>query len=201
MHGTLAVKSFAELEAVQLRQGVEIFVEGHYRRLSFLTTETDALVDVLEHSFVRDHYFAGILDDTVVGIAACSTDDTRSHRFDRKQFVTRLGLVKGLLGYRRLRDELEKPLGLHSSQCFIESVVTDTAFRGKGIATIIQEHLIEELPYSEYLLVVEKSNVAAIKLYEKLGFSMVEPYESQLPPSLSRKSDHIVMCKKKQVQH
>lgn len=195
MNGNLTVKSLAELETTHRRQAVGIFVDSYYQKLSFLSTETEKLIDVLEHSFVPEQYYAGLMDETVVGIIACSTGTSRSHRFDRKQFVKYLGLLRGLLGYRRLWETLQKPLDLASHQCYIESVATDTAFRGKGIATMIQEYLLRELPYKEYLLEVEQSNKAAVKLYQRLGFTVIPKEMQPAAWNAQRKTQMILMRK------
>ena len=174
MNGALTIKSLAELELGHVRQAAEIFVESYYQSLSFLSEHPNTIVDAIVHSFIRERYYAGVLDDNVVGIVACSTKEGRSHRFDPKEFILRFGLFKGYIGYRRLRSSLEKPLELNSGQCYIESVATDTAFRGIGISTQLQQHLLEHLEFDEFILEVEPENYVAVQLYEKLGFSIIE---------------------------
>lgn len=59
------------------------------------------------------------------------------------------------------------------SFAIIRDVWTDPAYRGKGFATDVTAHLCEylfDMGVKELLLWVEKSNLPAIKVYEKLGF-------------------------------
>jgi len=55
----------------------------------------------------------------------------------------------------------------------IHNVMVASSYRGKGIAAMMMEKLLEEggrQGIKEYTLEVRVSNAAAIRLYEKLGF-------------------------------
>ena len=195
MNGSLTIKSLAELEHAHVRQAAEIFVESYYPNLEFLSPHPATIVDALVHSFIREQYYAGILDDNVVGIVACSTKAGRSHRFVPKEFIVRFGLFKGYLGYRRMKKALETPLELKPGQCYIESVATDTAFRGMGISTRLQQYIMDTLECEEFLLEVDPENYIAIQLYEKLGFSIIEYPEKTRRINPAKDSPKILMHK------
>lgn len=52
----------------------------------------------------------------------------------------------------------------------MEFVATAAEHRGKGVASAIIEHIVKVTPFSAYILEVADTNLAAVKLYEKLGF-------------------------------
>jgi ribosomal protein S18 acetylase RimI-like enzyme len=195
MAGKLIIKNLAELDESQVRQAVEIFAASFYELLSFISPEIEVIADTLEHSFLLEHYYAGLLDDNVVGIVACSTHTERAHRFNRVQLIKKSGLIKGNLAYVRLRKHFENLKGLRPHQCCIEWVATDSAYRGKGVSRKMQQYLLEELPYEEYVLEVANTNYSAIRLYEKLGFVV---YERKTQKNNKRQSEfnEIVYMKK-----
>ncbi len=170
MAGKLIIKNLAELDESQVRQAVEIFAASFYELLSFISPEIEVIADTLEHSFLLAHYYAGLLDGNVVGIVACSTHVERAHRFNRVQLVRKNGFIKGNMAYLQLRKRFENPKDIKPHQCCIEWMATDSAYRGKGVSRKMQQYLLEELPYEEYVLEVASTNYSAIRLYEKLGF-------------------------------
>lgn len=168
------IRNLAELSKEHLRQAVEIFVVSFYDPLSFISPKVEVIADILEHSFVPSHHYVALLDGNVVGVVSYSTADGRSHAFNREQLASQLGMIKGNVIYFRLRGVLGTPLALSETQCYIDSVATDTAFRGMGISKKLQRYVLEKLPYREFLLEVAESNFRALRMYEELGFAVVE---------------------------
>ena len=172
MAGKPVFMNLAELESTHLRQAVEIFIASFYEPLSFISSNLDIIAEVLEHSFVPENHYVALLDGNVVGVVSISTAASRSHKFQREVLVSRLGFLRGNVAFFRLRGALERPLDLTDSQCYIDSVTTDTAFRGMGISTAMQQYLLSNLPYREFLLEVAEMNFKAIRMYEEFGFKI-----------------------------
>lgn len=193
----LVFNNLAELTAVHIHQTAEIFAASFLDAFSFISHNVDAVADAIEHSFLLEHFYVALLEDNVVGIAAFSTAKERAHRFRRDVLVSHWGLIRGSIAYFRLRDMLERPLNLKEHQCYIESVATDSAYRGMGISTQLQLHLLHTLPYSEFFLEVAETNFNAIRLFEKLGFSICQRDEQRsfLKPA-SQEGKVVMMCKK-----
>jgi len=63
------------------------------------------------------------------------------------------------------------PFELSSQTGSIEFVATAPEHRGKGAAFGLLEHVMDAMPYTEYVLEVADTNISAIRLYEKLGFN------------------------------
>ena len=167
-------KNLAELEAVHVRQSVEIFAAGFFEPLPFISSNVDVIANVLEHSLVLDNHYVAVLDDNVVGVVSISNAKSRAYNFQRDILIAQLGFMRGRLAFRRLRNALLQELHLKESQCYIDLVTTDSAFRGLGISTEMQRYLFNNLPYAEYLLEVAEMNFNAIRVYEELGFIIEE---------------------------
>lgn len=170
MAGKPVFKNLAELESIHLRQAVEIYAASFYEPLSFISGDLDVIADILEESFVPKNHYVALLDGNVVGVISLSDSRNRSQHIRRDLLVSRLGVVRGTIAFFRLRGVLGQPLDLNEYQCYIDSVATDSAFRGMGISKAMQRYLLQTLPYKEYLLEVAEMNFRAIRMYEELGF-------------------------------
>ena len=167
-------KNLADLGSIHLRQSVEIFAASFYEPLSFISSNVDVIADILEHSFIPKNHYVALLDGNVVSVVSFSTAQGRSHRFQHESLVDKLGFIRGTIVFFRLRGVLERPMNLTGEQCYIDSVATDTAFRGMGISTELQRYVLKKLPYQEFLLEVAEANFKAIRAYEELGFTVAE---------------------------
>lgn len=171
-----SIKNLAELDESYLEHAVRLFVKSFLQETGYLASfDTSVLVRAIKHSFLKDHYYAALQDDQVMGIVALSTSrGGRSHVLNPKQLRSELGPIKGQMIHAILRNELEKPMVLTDRQCYVESVTTAQEARGKGVATRLMRHLFDTLDYDEYILEVVDTNVKAIQLYERLGFAIFE---------------------------
>lgn len=177
----LSIRKLSELDDRYLEQTVRLFIEGFLQEMLDRTKiEVPVLVETLKQSFLRDHYYVGLLDEKVVGILAVSTDDGRSHALDKRKLQRELGFIRGGMIYAILYRELQRPMNMPRNQCYIESVTTDAAARGKGVASKLLHYLFDTLPYDEYVLEVVDSNEKAIKLYDRLGFVLFKRKKADL---------------------
>ena len=170
MAGKPVFMNLAELDQIHLRQAVEIYAASFYEPLSFISVDLDIIADILEQSFVPKNHYVALLDGNVVGVISLSDSKGRSQHIRRDALTARLGLLRGSIAFFRLRAVLGQPLDLSEYQCYIDSVATDTAFRGMGISKAMQRYLLQTLPYKEYLLEVAEMNSRAIRDFAELGF-------------------------------
>ena len=70
--------------------------------------------------------------------------------------------------FEKAAELIEK--GQHNTG-YIEYVATSEAARGKGVCTALFQHVMQELPYNEYILDVADTKENAYRLYKKLGFT------------------------------
>ncbi|RXZ80194.1 GNAT family N-acetyltransferase [Paenibacillaceae bacterium] len=178
----IVVTNATELNEEQMEQLVSLFVSGFMHDFEkYFRVKPAAIKSAIRHSFIAEHYYAALLDTKVAGIVAVSTNYRRSHEFDKKILQREFGRVKGALAASQLRKELEQPLEqLQYNQGYIECVTTHTSARGKGVASQLLNHVMKTLNYDEYILEVIDTNVGAIRLYEKLGFTLFRRQKAEL---------------------
>lgn len=169
----LQIKKLADLDDTYQEKVAEVFVDGFYDAFLYtFSKEKQALVNALKHCFKKEFYYTGLLNDQVVGIIAYSTNKERAQQLDKKILQKELGTLKGSLCHFLLSRELENPLDMPDNQIYIESIATRKEARGKGVATKLIHHVMDELEYDEVTLEVVDTNTNAVRLYEKLGFSI-----------------------------
>ncbi|UVI27748.1 GNAT family N-acetyltransferase [Paenibacillus spongiae] len=111
-----------------------------------------------------------ILEGEIVGILACSNNRRRAMTVDKPSLKQAFGFLKGNLAYDSLDKEFNAPLPFEDETGYIECVATSERARGKGVSTALFKHVMQELPYRNYILEVVDTNSTAIRLYKKLGF-------------------------------
>lgn len=157
-------------EETQRSEVTKIFIEAYYQNLLVLSRDTRTLEKIFEPFFLLKHFYGAFIDGTLVGIYALSTQHERSIKVRREDLVQQLGLLKGPLFNSILRKEFETSVNLQEEGVYIEAVATKKSQRGKGVATAMMQHAIQNNRYLE--LEVVDTNTGAIKLYEKLGFRL-----------------------------
>ena len=77
----------------------------------------------------------------------------------------------------------------------MDIVVSDN-YQGKGLGKLLLQHLLDQCHQNniqQVWLEVRESNAAAISLYDKAGFIVVEQRENYYP-SAKGKEDALIMC-------
>lgn len=150
-----------------------IFVEGFYRWLKFFSRDQVALTKAFTHMFNPDLFYVALVDNVPAGIAACPGKNEHAVKLAGKELARHLGLMKGTIAYMVLKKEFQEkqyPFPVPAAMGLVEFVASSGQYRRKGVARGIINHIIWNMPYREYVLEVADTNVAAIRLYEKLGF-------------------------------
>lgn len=151
----------------------EIFADGFGKDLAFFTRDKNKLAAAVAHMFVLDVFYVALVDGEIAGMAACTNE---KHRYSvepgRKELIRHFGLYKGMIAGSAFKREFQKPFSHPGSKvASIEFVVTDTKFRGQGIATAILEHFFTLSQYEDYYIEeVADINTNALMLYKKLGY-------------------------------
>lgn len=190
---SLSIKKLADLDASGRDQAVEIFTDGFLRSLQFISKDQTRLARALRHTFVGDQFYTAVENGRILGIFAYSTNRSRAFSFDKRVFQKELGRIKGSFVYAVLYRELGKPLDFNDRQCYFESVATAREARGRGIATLLNNHLIAELDYDEFILEVVDTNTNAYRLYEKLGYTVINRKKQRFFPKLAGFNERIYM--------
>jgi len=185
----------ADQAELDVRPGLsELFADGFKEWLGYFSKDPKKLAAAFAHMFVLDQFYVALLKGQVIGMAACTNGTSLSVKLNKQQLRKHLGWYKGTLAGVFLKKEFETPF-VHPSPGVgsIEFVGTASEFRGQGVATQLIRHILEHSPYEVYLIEeVADTNMAAIKLYNKLGF---EEYKRREIPSHRAKKigiNHIV---------
>ncbi|GGB58135.1 hypothetical protein GCM10011409_39540 [Lentibacillus populi] len=151
-----------------------IFVDGFYQWLNYFSKGKAKLYKTFAHMFNTEVFYTAVVDDNIVAIAACTTNNLPSVRLKYSEFRKHLGLFMGSIAYVILKKEFEKkqyPFPISGKMGAIEFVATSINCRGQGVATELLKSIMDSTSYYEYVLEVADTNTNAIKLYEKLGFA------------------------------
>ncbi|WP_422646835.1 GNAT family N-acetyltransferase [Actinoalloteichus caeruleus] len=153
------------------RAVTEVYVDAFGADFTYFSKDPKRLAALFEPMMAPEHFHLAVVDGQPAGITALTDGRQQSVRPDRRQFVRQLGLVKGTIGAAVLSREFGKTLDLPADTASLEYVGTAAAHQGKGVATALLTHLMRVSGHRRYVLeYIADTNVAALRLYRKLGF-------------------------------
>ncbi|RNA67638.1 GNAT family N-acetyltransferase [Alteribacter keqinensis] len=167
----VTIKRMDDFERDVREEAAAVFIDGYYKDLSFFSKDRTTLQKAIRHAFCEDVYYLAEWEGEVVGILACSTNQSRAMKVNKREIVDALGFLKGSFAYSMLSRELHPPLHYPDDTGYIECVATTSESRGKGVASALVNHVIDHLHFSTYILEVVDTNTNAHRLYKKLGFT------------------------------
>jgi ribosomal protein S18 acetylase RimI-like enzyme len=153
-----------------------VFVDGFYQWLRYFSKDKAKLTQALAHMFNTDCFFVAIEKGDVIAITACAAKGQRCVQLERRDFIKRLGFIRGSIAYSMLRKEFEVktyPISIGENTGAIEFVAVASVHRGKGVAANLIQNIFSVTDFREYILEVADTNTAAVNLYKRLGFADV----------------------------
>ncbi|MCB5238677.1 N-acetyltransferase [Niallia alba] len=169
-------------------QMAQIFAEGFAQWLGYFSKDKNIIAKAFSHMFILDQFYVAIENNKVAGMTACTDGKALSVQLNKKELRRHLGFFKGSIAGIVLKKEFEAPYeNFPVNTGSIEFVGTASEFRGQGIATQIIKDIMENTPYSEFLIEeVADTNIPAMRLYEKLGF---EEYKRKpIPEKMAKRN-------------
>lgn len=169
-------------------QMAQIFAEGFAQWLGYFSKDKNIIAKAFSHMFILDQFYVAIENNKVAGMTACTDGKALSVQLNKKELRRHLGFFKGSIAGIVLKKEFEAPYeNFPVNTGSIEFVGTASEFRGQGIATQIIKYIMENTPYSEFLIEeVADTNIPAMRLYEKLGF---EEYKRKpIPEKIAKRN-------------
>jgi ribosomal protein S18 acetylase RimI-like enzyme len=152
----------------------EIFVDGFSKEFRFFSKDKVKLTKAFAHMFVLDVFYAGVINNEIAGIMACTNMVSSCIKHDKKILIKHFGILKGMALNYLFKFYFQKvpkyPMETNEKTASVEFVATLEKFRGKGVASAILKYLHSFPEYDEYVLEVADINFAAMKLYEKTGY-------------------------------
>ena len=175
-----------------------LFIDSFRQYLNFLIKDTPKLIAAFSHMMLPDCFYVALINGEIAGIAACTDGKTCPIRPNKRDMCRHLGKIKGTVAFIRLKRKLENhtvPFSLKKTTGFVEFVATAERFRGQGVASSIIRYIFKATAFQEYILAAENTNIAAIRLYVKLGFQEL----ARIPENHSgqRGFDYLVYMKYK----
>lgn len=169
-------------------QMAEIFAEGFAQWLVYFSKDKNILAKAFAHMFVLDQFYVAMVDNKVAGMTACTDGNSLSVRLNKNELRKHLGFIKGIMAGIFLKKEFESPYkDFPPKTGSIEFVGTASEFRGKGVASQMIQHIIQNTPYHDYLIEeVADTNIPAMRLYEKLGFK--EYKRKSIPEKIAKEN-------------
>jgi len=168
-------KQASELPFDPRQQIAEIFADGFYEDgLKYFSKDKAKLAQAVAHMFILKKFYVALEGDEIMAIVGYTGKKPPPVELNKKILKKKLGFFRGRLAYWGInRFIVDKPFPFEKSPRAgsIEFVATAAKHRGKGAAYGLLSFVMETLPFDEYVLEVVSHNTAAIRLYEKLGFS------------------------------
>ncbi|MDR0766975.1 MAG: GNAT family N-acetyltransferase [Methanosarcinales archaeon] len=150
----------------------DIYVNGFYDvAFKYFSKDKEKLKKAAAEMLLIQYFYVAEIDSEIAGIIACVEKSGSYLNIDKKPLTKHLGLFRGLFAYFALKNYYKKLKNWNSEKtAIIDCLVTNPAYRGKGVATALIEHLFALPEYNSYLLEVADTNINAVELYKKLGF-------------------------------
>ena len=151
-----------------------LFVTGFSQWLHHFDKTGSKLAQAFTRAFQLNTFFVAVTpDNQVLAMVGCP-DGAPSLQLNKYAFIKALGDIRGRFAYRILTKFLidtEYPFEVRPEMGSIEFVVADRAIQGQGITGRLIEYAMQHRRYSEYVLEVASTNVRAVRLYQRLGFT------------------------------
>ena len=149
----------------------EVYVNAFYDDvLKYFSKDKAKLKKVFAHGFLLEYFYVAIMDNEIVGMAACMGKNKICFKFNIITLVKYLGILKGLLtnfGFNQFVKGFPK---LNEKTALIEYLATDKKHLRTGVASTLVKALFALPEYKNYILEVIETNSKAINLYTKIGF-------------------------------
>ncbi|MBD2844067.1 GNAT family N-acetyltransferase [Paenibacillus sp. IB182496] len=179
----------ADRAGMEVRSQIaEIFADGFSQWLTYFSKDRDVIAKAFAHMFVLDQFYVALAGDRVAAFGACTDCRSFALALQRAPLRRHLGWFKGTMAAIVLKKEFQKPFADPPAETgSVEFIGTALSFRGQGAASAVIRHMLDHLPYRTYLIEeVADTNIPAIRLYEKLGFT--EYKRNSLSPRQARMS-------------
>lgn len=164
----MQIIQLSELTEAQLDQAITIFVEGLYPYIGASITKDKTKLHILfKHMLDPAQVIVALQDDRVVGICGWGKRGSHAAKACRKQLVQQLGLYGNGV---HLGLNISQPKLKRNDEAAIEYLAVCESVRGQGVGGRLIDYLCDTLPYRSYALETTEENIAAVRLYSKLGF-------------------------------
>ncbi|MBF6133250.1 GNAT family N-acetyltransferase [Nocardia otitidiscaviarum] len=170
----VVVRRGDELGEEYRRRITEIYVRSFAADFVAFSRDTGKLADAFEHMLLQDRFHVALVDGEPAGLASLTEGDQTVFAPRRREIRRHLGLVRGLLAYVVIRRWFMAPSDdARPGRAEIGFVATEPGYQGRGVATALLRHLVEQPGYREFVLEdIKDTNASALAVYTRLGFTV-----------------------------
>ncbi len=170
-----AVRILDHLPAEHVDEALTILFEAFRRKFRHGFRDADDFSALFRRDIQRQHCFTAVIDDRLLGIATISSSrpPREFYRAGLWHLLTTFNPIRTLrVWFNLFLLSGSAPL----DQLMVESIAVSPDARGLGVGTKLMnacEELARSESYPTISLDVIGENVGAIKLYERLGYTIV----------------------------
>jgi len=168
----MQIKKATEFDDSIREKITELYVDGFFDLLKGLSNDKAKIREAYSLMLPIEYFYVAVIDNEIAGMTACLGRGNISLNIDKKIFIKYFGIVRGLAAYYANKHFI-KNMPIHeidNETAIIEFVVTDSKYRGKGVASALIKHIFALPEYKHFLIEVADTNPGAFELYKKLGF-------------------------------
>lgn len=149
-----------------------VLVQGFAEDFKFFSADTRVLNDAFAHMLILERFFVALVDGEPAAVASVTEDSQECFEPDRREIQRGIGGLRGLVSSFIVRRQFVGAYdGARPGLAEIGFVTTAPQHQGKGVATALMRHLLQ-FPCDEFVLRdIKDTNVPALQLYRKLGFT------------------------------
>jgi len=153
----------------------EVLVQGFAEDFAFFSKDEDVLADAFAPMLILERFHVALVDGEPAAVAVVTEGEQECFEPDRHNLQRVLGPVHGVISCQIIRSQFMGAYeGAREGLTEIAFVTTAPQHQGKGVATALMRRLLE-LPSNEFVLRdIKDTNVPALRLYAKLGFTEIQ---------------------------
>lgn len=164
---------YGELNDAQKAEAVDLFLEGFGYFLTFSKDEA-AKKNLFIEIFDPEFFICYLEYDKVLGLMGLGTNKKRPIDFKKEICQKYFGRIKGTLISKQMNAIFQKPAVSSDRELYLDTLVTDSKFRRKGIGTLLINEASSFGDYDSLIVEVFSDNKNAIRFYEKNNFIAVK---------------------------
>ena len=167
------ILEYGKLTDTQKSEAVDLFLEGFGHFMIFSKDET-AKKKLFTEIFDPELFICYMEENRVLGLMGLGTNKKRPIDFKKEICQKYFGRIKGTLISKQMNAIFQKPAVSSDRELYLDTLVTDSKFRKKGIGTILINEASSFGDYDSLIVEVFSDNENAIRFYEKNSFITVK---------------------------
>jgi ribosomal protein S18 acetylase RimI-like enzyme len=172
------IRSATETDRVDI---TKIIVNSFRDDFSRIPKPIDDIINALKNGVNIERFLVAKVEERTVGTIACTDCSCRAVNINIADCRWYLGFLIGTAAGVFMHNEFSKPLHYSGTIGYIEFVAVSEGFRNKGIASELIHEVVRQTDYSEYILDVSVTNIAAQRCYLKFGFKEMARKKERFP--------------------